>query len=111
MLAVVRVGLHPEARAEVRAAALWYEERSPGLGDRFVERVNEVLERLEVAPAIYPIWPGTESAPSPIRKAVLEQFPYLVAFELHPESVWVLAVAHAKRQPLYWLARTSQRPG
>jgi hypothetical protein len=37
--------------------------------------------------------------------------PYLVAFELHAESMLVLAVAHAKRQPLYWLARTSQRPG
>jgi hypothetical protein len=45
LLAVVRVELHPEARGEVRAAALWYEEQRPGLGDRFVERVNEVLER------------------------------------------------------------------
>jgi hypothetical protein len=59
----------------------------------------------------YPIWPGTETAPVPIRKALLTQFPYLVAFELHTDSVLVLAVAHAKRQPLYWLARTSQRPG
>ena len=107
----MRVELHPEARAEMRAAALWYEERRPGWGDRFVERLNEVLQRLEEAPALYPIWPGTEAAPVPIRKALLEQFPYLVAFELHAESTLVLAVAHAKRQPLYWLARTSQRPG
>jgi toxin ParE1/3/4 len=107
----VLVELHPEARAEVRAAALWYEERSPGLGDQFVERVNEVLHRLEATSTLHPIWPGTEAAPTPIRKALLEQFPYLVAFELHAERVLVLAVAHAKRQPLYWLARTSQRTG
>jgi plasmid stabilization system protein ParE len=107
----VRVELHPEARAEVRAAAFWYEERRPGLGDRFVERVNEVLQRLEEAPTLYPVWPGTEGAPVPIHKAVLDQFPYLVAFELHTENVLILAVAHAKRQPLYWLARTSHRPG
>jgi hypothetical protein len=107
----VRVELHPEARAEVRSAALWYEEQRPGWGDRFVERVNEVLQRLEETPVLYPIWPGTEVAPVPIRKALLEQFPYLVAFELHAESVLVLAVAHAKRQPLYWLTRTSQRLG
>ena len=105
----MRVDLHPEARAEVRAAALWYEQRSAGWGDRFVKRVNEVLLRLEEAPAIYPVWPGTESAPAPIRKALLDQFPYLIAFELHAGSALVLAVAHAKRQPLYWLARTSQR--
>jgi plasmid stabilization system protein ParE len=107
----VRVELHPEARAEIRAAALWYEERRPGLGDQFVDRVNEALQRLEAAPALHAIWPGTAAAPTPIRKALLEQFPYLVAFELHAEHVLVLAVAHAKRRPLYWLARTSQRPG
>ena len=107
----MRVELHPEARGEVRAAALWYEEQRAGLGDRFVERVNEVLERLEGSPALYPVWPGTEAAPTPIRKALLEQFPYLLAFELQAERVLVLAVAHAKRQPLYWLARTSRRPG
>jgi toxin ParE1/3/4 len=107
----VRVELHPEARAEVRAAALWYDEQRSGLGDRFIERFDEVLHRLEEAPPIYPVWPGTEVAPVPIHKAVLDQFPYLVAFELHTDSVLILAVAHAKRQPLYWLARTSQRPG
>lgn len=64
----MRVELHPEARAEVRAAALWYEERRSGWGDRFVERVNEVLQRLEDTPARYPIWPGTEVAPVPIQK-------------------------------------------
>jgi plasmid stabilization system protein ParE len=110
-LIVVRVELHPEARAEVRAAALWYEERRPGLGERFVERVNEALRRLEEAPARYPVWPGTEVSAIPIHKAVLDQFPYLVAFELHTDSVLVLAVAHAKRRPLYWLARTIRRPG
>jgi hypothetical protein len=103
----VRVELHPKARAEIRAAALWYEERRSGLGDQFVERVNKALQRLEADPALHPIWPGTAAAPTAIRKVLLEQFPYLVAFELHAGRVLVLAVAHAKRRPLYWLARTS----
>ena len=107
----MHVELHPEARAEVRVAALWYEERRAGWGDRFVERVDEVLQRLEDTLTIYPIWPGTDAAPISIRKALVEQFPYLVAFELHAERVLILAVAHAKRQPLYWLARTSRTPG
>ena len=106
----MRVELHPEARFEIRAAALWYEERRSGWGDRFVERVDEVLKRLGESPALYPIWPGTAETIVPIRKAVLEQFPYLIAFEIRAETVLVLAVAHAKRQPLYWLARTGRRP-
>ena len=107
----MQVELHPEARAEIRSAALWYEERRSGWGDRFVERLDETLSRIEEAPAAHPLWPGTSAAPVPIRKAFLEQFPYLIAFEVHPTRLLVLAIAHAKRQPLYWLARTSQGPG
>ena len=107
----MQVELHPEARAEIRSAALWYEERRPEWGDRFVGRLNETLNRIEESPAAYPLWPGTTTAPVPIRKAFLEQFPYLVAFETQPARLLVLAIAHAKRQPLYWLARASQGPG
>jgi hypothetical protein len=106
----VRVDLHPEARKEARSAALWYEARRAGWGDRFLERLDEVLTRLGESPSLYAIWPGTADAPVPIRKAALEQFPYLLAFEIHAEHVLVLAVAHAKRRPLYWLARNSPGP-
>jgi hypothetical protein len=73
--------------------------------------MDEALTRLEESPAVYAIWPGTAESAVPIRKAALEQFPYLVAFEIHSEHVLVLAVAHAKRKPRYWLARSSQRRG
>jgi plasmid stabilization system protein ParE len=107
----VRVELHPEARAEVRAAALWYDERLPGLGDEFIERVNEVLRRLEELLLSIQSGQGRKPLQSRSERPFSTSFPYLVAFELHTESVLVLAVAHAKRQPLYWLARTSQKPG
>jgi hypothetical protein len=73
----VRLELHPEARAELRSAALWYDERQPGLGDEFISEVAASLKR----------------------------FPFVIAFELHEQHVLVLAVAHAKRRPLYWLTR------
>ncbi|MGH9385939.1 MAG: hypothetical protein ACRD2N_16805 [Vicinamibacterales bacterium] len=47
----------------------------------------------------------------PIRKTVIAQFPYVVAFECHPERLLVLAFAHGKRRPMYWLARASGAPG
>jgi hypothetical protein len=74
----VRVELHPDARAELRSAALWFEERRVGLG----------------------------GASPPIRKATPHRFPYLIAFERQEQHVLVLAVAHAKRQPL-WLWRAN----
>lgn len=107
----MRIELHPEARAEVRAAARWYEERRAGLGNEFVGEIGITFTRLEEAAERYPVWPGTGNAPTIIRKAVVQRFPYLIAFETHATHVLVLAVSHAKRRPLYWLARATRRPG
>jgi len=101
----VRVELHPEARAELRSAALWYEERRVGLGDEFIAEIATVLDRIAEAAASFPKWPGTRAAAPLIRRAVLHRFPYVIAFESHNRNVLVLAVAHAKRRPLYWLSR------
>jgi toxin ParE1/3/4 len=103
----VRLELHPEARAEFRSAALWYDERRSGLGDDFISEVSAALDRIGDAPECYPPWPHTRAAALMIRKATIQRFPYLIAFEKHEQHVLVLAVAHAKRRPLYWLARTS----
>jgi plasmid stabilization system protein ParE len=101
----VRVELHPEARAELRAAAIWYDERRAGLGDEFIAEVSAVLDRLGEGPAAFPVWPGTSGAPMSIRRAVINRFPYVIAFEVHATHALVLAIAHAKRRPLYWLSR------
>lgn len=101
----MRVELHPEARAELRAAAIWYDEQRPGLGDELVAEVSSMLESIGEVPASFQIWPGTSAAPMSIRRAVMKRFPYVVAFEVHAEHTLVLAIAHAKRRPLYWLSR------
>lgn len=101
----MRLELHPEARAEVRSAALWYDERRTGLGDEFIAEVSATLDRIGNAPESYPAWPGTPAVGLLIRKATIQRFPYVIAFEKHEQHLLVLAVAHAKRRPLYWLAR------
>jgi toxin ParE1/3/4 len=103
----VRLELHPEARAELRSAALWYDERRPGLGDEFIAEVSAALGRIGNAPESYAAWPRTRATGPLIRKATIERFPYVIAFEKHAQHVLVLAVAHAKRRPLYWLTRTN----
>ena len=103
----MRLELHPEARAELRRAALWYDERRSGLGDEFVAEVSAALDRIADVPESYPTWSRTRAAGSVICKAPLRRFPYVIAFEKHEQYVLVLAVAHAKRRPLYWLTRAS----
>jgi len=101
----VRVELHPEARAEFRSAAIWYDEQRPGLGDEFVAEVAVTLTRIAQAAHSYTLWPNVKRAAVPIRRALVQRFPYALAFEAHSNQIRVLAVAHAKRRPLYWLNR------
>lgn len=101
----MRVALHPEARAELRSAAIWYDEKRPGLGDELIAEVSSALERIGDIPASFAIWPETPRAAVPIRRALVERFPYAIAFEVHADHVLVLAVAHVKRRPLYWIRR------
>jgi len=46
----MRYEFHPEALDEYEAAARWYGEREPGLGKRFVEAVEDAIERILEAP-------------------------------------------------------------
>lgn len=101
----MRVELLSEARSELQAAAHWYDEQHPGFGDEFVGAVSQVIERVREAPASFPVWPGTEGSPTVIRRALVDQFPYAVAFEVHAECVLVIGIPHTRRHPLYWLKR------
>jgi toxin ParE1/3/4 len=101
----VRLELHPEAQAELRSVALWYDERRPGLGDEFISEISASLDRVCGAPESYPAWPGTRAEGPLIRKATIQRFPYVIAFEEHERHLLVLAIAHSKRRPLYWLTR------
>ena len=61
--------------------------------------------RIANAPTSCPAWPGTQARGALIRKTTVQRFPYVIAFEEHEQHLLVLAVAHAKRRPLYWLTR------
>jgi plasmid stabilization system protein ParE len=77
------------------------------LGDEFISEISASLDRVSDAPESYSAWPGTRAEGPLIRKATAQRFPYVIAFEKHEQHVLVLAVAHAKRRPLYWLTRTT----
>lgn len=101
----MRTVLHSEARTEFRAATFWYDEQQPGLGEAFVAEVKTVLKRISARREFFPLWPNVRAAKHSIRMAVLDRFPYLIAFQAQPNRVLILAIAHAKRRPLYWIAR------
>jgi hypothetical protein len=103
----VRLGLHPEARAELRSAALWYDERRPGLGDEFISEVSAALGRNGDVPESYPLWPHTRAAGPLIPQGDHPTVPLRDRVRNARAARTRPGIAHAKRRPLYWLTRTN----
>jgi toxin ParE1/3/4 len=100
---------HKNAQAELRSAVAWYEERRKGLGRRFYERVEVVVTRAargELPGLVVPVSAGKRD----IRKVRVPRFPYLVYYERHADECVILAIAHMKRRPGYWLKRSAIEP-
>ncbi|MBS0266888.1 MAG: hypothetical protein JSS02_33485 [Planctomycetes bacterium] len=45
-----------EARQEAVAAAAWYDRQKSGLGDRFLDEIEQILQRIETDPESLPLW-------------------------------------------------------
>jgi plasmid stabilization system protein ParE len=101
---VTDVKFAPEVPGELAEAVLWFEARRQGLGSEFLDEVEATLPLIGRRPGSFPrledVHPALE-----IRRALLPRFPYALVFLVREEEVRVLAVAHAKRRPGYWLSR------
>ena len=93
---MVKVALHPDARAEYRAAWTWYRARSKQAAGRFRDEFDRVIEIIKSNPALFPVYEGD------IRYAGLARFPYSVIYQVQPAFIYVIAVAHSARSEGYW---------
>ena len=93
------VVLRPEASQDAQEARDHYEALRVGLGQTFVDRLDEVLTRISAMPKLY------GGAWRNVRAARLRQFTYVVDFRVHDDRVEVLAVMHGSRDASAWQAR------
>ena len=54
----MRLTYHPKAEEELIEAALFYEARSPGLGDRFLREFDTAITQIQLSPGLCP-WSTT----------------------------------------------------
>jgi plasmid stabilization system protein ParE len=95
----VKLEFAPEAAAELYEAADTYERQREGRGERFRRAIEATLDRISEAPGSFPAMLTVG------RRAVVLRFPYAVIFRVADDSVTILAFAHGRRRPGYWLAR------
>ena len=85
-MTTLRLREHPEALAELRAAARWYEGERPGLGVRFLDAVEAGLSGVLA-------WPRTgrplsEHGDDPlVRRAKVAVFPYGIVYYVRA-AIW-----------------------
>ena len=84
--------------ADFRGAVLWYEEKSPGLGDEFARAVRAAADLISRGPDRWPTKNG-------LRRYLLRRFPYTIAYRFASDVVEILAVAHHSRDPAVWTDR------
>jgi plasmid stabilization system protein ParE len=95
-LAVV---LRREASQDVAEARDHFEAQQAGLGQAFLDRLDEALARIGAMPQIYAVvWQN-------VRAARLRQFTYVVYYRIHDDRVEILAVIHGSRDAAAWQGR------
>jgi plasmid stabilization system protein ParE len=95
---------HADALAEYEAAATWYAERSIDASRRFVKLIEGAVATAREFPLAGPGWRGRAD----VRVRALRRVPYSVVYMLAAGQLVVIAVAHQRRRPGYWLGRLSR---
>jgi len=95
----LRIVFRRAAKSEFEHAALWYDEKRPGLGEEFIREIDEALAKAAAAPQRHPV------VFHDIRRAVARRFPFTVYFRVRSDALVVLAVFHGRRDPSIWQRR------
>lgn len=90
---------HPEAETEFFEAIDYYEQTEPGLGPVFAAEVASAIEQI----IHYPFaWRVLERD---VRRCLMRRFPYGLLYACETERIWIVAVMHLRRHPVYWKSR------
>jgi len=100
-----RLVVRRQAKADIRAAARWYERQRVGCGRDFVQQIDALLDRVRLNPM------QRQIAYREVRRAIPRRFPYGVFYRIVGSEVLVFAVVDLHRDPSTWQDREASREG
>ena len=90
----MRVEYHPAIEAELRAIQNYYEERSSGLGEQFIDEFERQVLQLAARPERWMVIAGD------LRRCLMRRFPYIIYFRwVDSERIRITVVKHQRRHP------------
>lgn len=87
-------------------ATRWYDAQRVGLGEEFLTAIEAVLTRIEANADAGSQIP--QVADDDIRRLLVQRFPYQVIYIRLIDRIQILAIAHERRRPGYWVGRERQ---
>jgi toxin ParE1/3/4 len=94
-----RLIFKPFAEDEATQAALWYNDKSSGLGNDFLLALDAKINAIQRNPTQF------QEVYKSIRRAVISRFPFGVFFTIENDTIYILAVLHTSRNPKIWKGR------
>lgn len=87
--------LSATAEKEIRKSFDWYEERSDGLGLRFVAAIDDAVDSISRNPEAYHNRKGNS------REFVVKKFRYVIVYRVSKKEnlIYILHIFHTSRNP------------
>jgi len=92
--------LSQEAEDDMLEAYIWYEQQRSGLGEEFLESLDQARQSILQNPATYPV-----RYKKKVRAFLVDRFPYLIVYVLQKNDVNVISVFNTSRDPKVWKKR------
>ena len=93
----MRVVVATPARQELANAIEFYAAEAPALAEDFVEEFEAAVHQLETLPQSgAPYHHGT-------RRLLFRRFPFSMIYRVKSDRIEVVAIAHQRRRPDYWV--------
>ncbi|MFV8392722.1 type II toxin-antitoxin system RelE/ParE family toxin [Flavobacterium sp. LB2P6] len=88
-----------EAKHDFKETFEWYKSIQPKLGERYKSSFKESLKIIKSNPLLFQIRYDDN------RVALIENFPYLIHFNIHNNKIVIKAVFHTSRNAEIWIER------
>tara|TARA_B100001105_G_C22249766_1_gene382031 strand:+ start:454 stop:750 length:297 start_codon:yes stop_codon:yes gene_type:complete len=85
------VEIKEEALAEMQDAYDYYEEQKAGLGERFLDNLDDYFERIRNNPLHFQV------RRKPYREAFIKTFPFLIIYEIEVTKIIVYSIFNTSR--------------
>jgi len=92
----MRYELREQALEDLVTAAIYYNSKEPGLGDRLADAVEEALERLKLFPE------SAQTVHDKVRRIRATPFRFAVFYVVATDRIDVLRILHLARDPATW---------